>query len=415
VLAWVFLAYTISGEIGLRVPFTQSNVSPLWYASGVALGSVLLFGVRVWPSILAAAFFVNATTDIPVAAAAGIACGNTFSAVFGGWMLMRTRDFHSTLDRVRDVLSLTIVGGLCASIIAAPIGVSSLFLAGVAPHANVAWRMWWLGDALGVLLVCPLLLTFGAVRQTRGGWRFELLALVSVAFVTSFLVLTSELGLMRPDVFVYGVFPFVLWAALRFGVFGTASLTLVLSVLASYGTAMRLGPFVRGTVSQNTSLLQAFFSVTALSGLLLAAAIAEKTSLARRQNVALLDRRSRETIALLSNAVDQTADGVLITDCEGLIQYINPAFAKTTGYQLEEVIGRTPRILRSGIYDAAFYSELWATIIRGETFRGTLANKKKNGELFWSEQTISPIKDAGGRSTHFVSVLKDVTPAITRC
>jgi integral membrane sensor domain MASE1 len=86
VLAWVFLAYTISGEIGLRVPFTQSNVSPLWYASGVALGSVLLFGVRVWPSILAAAFFVNATTDIPVAAAAGIACGNTFSAVFGGWM-----------------------------------------------------------------------------------------------------------------------------------------------------------------------------------------------------------------------------------------------------------------------------------------------------------------------------------------
>jgi sigma-B regulation protein RsbU (phosphoserine phosphatase) len=84
-------------------------------------------------------------------------------------------------------------------------------------------------------------------------------------------------------------------------------------------------------------------------------------------------------------------------------------YALLPGYQLEEVIGRTPRILRSGIYDAAFYSKLWGTIIRGETFRRTLANKKKNGELFWSEQTISPIKDAGGRSTHFVSVLKDVT------
>jgi PAS domain S-box-containing protein len=409
VLTYVFLAYSISGEIGLRVPFTTSNVSPLWYASGIALGSVLLFGVRVWPAILAAAFVVNAASDIPVAAAAGIACGNTLSAVIGGWMLMRLRGFSRSLDRIRDVVALTLIGGLGASFIAASFGVSSLFFNGVAPHPGVAWRLWSLGDTLGVMIVTPLLLTFGTVREARPVRKLELLALVALAFVSSSLNLTSQLGRVRPDIFVYGVFPFVLWAALRFGVFGTASLTLALSILASYGTAMHLGPFAQGSVVQNITLLQAFFSITALSGMLLAAAIAHRTSLVRSHHVAVVDRRSRETIALLSSAVDQTADGVVITDREGIIQYVNTGFATITGYMPEDLVGRTPRILRSGLYDEAFYSELWGTIIRGDTFRGTLANRKKSGELFWAEQTISPIRDSESRTTHFVSVLKDVT------
>lgn len=408
-LTYVFLAYSISGEIGLRVPFTTSNVSPLWYASGIALGSVLLFGVRVWPAILAAAFVVNAASDIPVAAAAGIACGNTLSAVIGGWMLIRVRGFSRSLDRIRDVVALTLIGGLGASFIAASFGVSSLFFNGIVAHPGVAWRLWSLGDTLGVMIVTPLLLTFGTVREARPVRKLELLALVALAFVSSSLNLTSHLGRVRPDIFVYGVFPFVLWAALRFGVFGTASLTLALSILASYGTAMHLGPFAQGSVVQNITLLQAFFSITALSGMLLAAAIAHRTSLVRRHHVAVVDRRSRETIALLSSAVDQTADGVVITDREGIIQYVNTGFATITGYMPEDLVGRTPRILRSGLYDEAFYSELWGTIIRGDTFRGTLANRKKSGELFWAEQTISPIRDSESRTTHFVSVLKDVT------
>jgi len=116
-----------------------------------------------------------------------------------------------------------------------------------------------------------------------------------------------------------------------------------------------------------------------------------------------------ETVMLLSRAMEQTADSVVITDRQGLIGYVNPAFEATTGYSREEALGKTPRILKSGKHDWDFYKMLWDSILEGQPFRGTLLNRKKTGELYWAEQTITPIKDHAGNITHFVSVLKDVT------
>ena len=114
-------------------------------------------------------------------------------------------------------------------------------------------------------------------------------------------------------------------------------------------------------------------------------------------------------IQTLKNAVEQTADGIIICDRGGLIEYVNPAFEKTTGYKLEELTGLTPRILKSGVHPDAFYEKLWATILSGHVFRGTIANRKKNGEIFYAEQTITPMWGSTGVITHFVTVIKDVT------
>jgi PAS domain S-box-containing protein len=111
----------------------------------------------------------------------------------------------------------------------------------------------------------------------------------------------------------------------------------------------------------------------------------------------------------ITNAVEQTADGIIICDRSGLIEYVNPSFEKTTGYTLEELKDLTPRILKSGVHDDAFYEKLWATILSGHVFRDTIANRKKNGEIFFAEQTITPIWGATGVITHFVTVIKDVT------
>jgi sigma-B regulation protein RsbU (phosphoserine phosphatase) len=120
-------------------------------------------------------------------------------------------------------------------------------------------------------------------------------------------------------------------------------------------------------------------------------------------------RRDRQARDRLSRVVEETADVVVITDQEGIIDYVNPAFETVTGYSRDEAIGRTPRILRSGEHDGAFYGALWETILSNSPFRGTIVNRRKDGELFVSEQTITPMLDEENRITHFVSVAKDVT------
>jgi len=111
----------------------------------------------------------------------------------------------------------------------------------------------------------------------------------------------------------------------------------------------------------------------------------------------------------LSRAVEQTADAILITDERAVIEYVNPAFEAITGYPASEALGHTPSLIKSGLHDPEFYVMLWKSLSAGEPFRGTIINRRKSGELFWAEQTITPIKDPGGRITHYVSVMKDVT------
>lgn len=109
---------------------------------------------------------------------------------------------------------------------------------------------------------------------------------------------------------------------------------------------------------------------------------------------------------------EQTADHILVTDPDGLILYVNPAFTTVTGFTAEEVIGKNPRILKSGIHEDSFYAKLWDTVLSGHVFRGMSINKKKDGSLYYEEKTITPVKDAEGNITHLISTGKDVTERV---
>jgi len=115
------------------------------------------------------------------------------------------------------------------------------------------------------------------------------------------------------------------------------------------------------------------------------------------------------TIQTLIKAVEQTGDNVMITDKAGIIQYVNPAFQRTTGYSKAEVLGLTPKVLQSGKHNREYYEELWSTILSGKIFKSQTTNRNKKGELYVADQTISSITDELGEITHFVSVWKDVT------
>ena len=111
----------------------------------------------------------------------------------------------------------------------------------------------------------------------------------------------------------------------------------------------------------------------------------------------------------ISRAVEQSPTLIVITDTKGNIEYVNPKFTETTGYTLAEVIGKNPRILKSGYTSAAEYKELWKTISSGQEWKGEFHNKRKDGTLYWEETAISSIKDAEGAITHYVAVKLDIT------
>jgi len=123
----------------------------------------------------------------------------------------------------------------------------------------------------------------------------------------------------------------------------------------------------------------------------------------------LLGSNAEDTVRKLWQAIEQSADLVLITDRAGVIEYVNPAFESLTGYSREEAIGQTPRLLKSGQQSPELYQELWATITSGNVFRGILANRKKSGEIFYAEKSITPVRDSDGKITHFISNDRDIT------
>jgi PAS domain S-box-containing protein len=141
------------------------------------------------------------------------------------------------------------------------------------------------------------------------------------------------------------------------------------------------------------------------------AAALEDSETARKavQNLMNDVQAANDQMRKLTRAVEQSPATIMITDMSGKIEYVNPKFTEVTGYTPQEAIGQTPRILQSGHHPLAFYQELWGTVITAHEWRGELCNKKKNGELFWEYTSISPVKDANDKISHFIAVSEDMT------
>ncbi|ABI56991.1 EAL domain-containing protein [Alkalilimnicola ehrlichii MLHE-1] len=120
-------------------------------------------------------------------------------------------------------------------------------------------------------------------------------------------------------------------------------------------------------------------------------------------------RREREALRKLSAVVEQGPGAVMITDPQGVIEYVNPAFERITGYTAEEAVGQTPRIIQSGLMPSSWYREMWAALNRGEPWWGEFHNRRKTGELFWEAGVVFPLRDDQGGITHYIAIKQDVT------
>ena len=195
-------------------------------------------------------------------------------------MLRRLGRLNLNLDQLRDVIALIALGALTSPVVAATIGTATLSLTHVKAWSGfgTALPVWWLGDGMGVLLMSPLILAArNAKFQSLQSRAIEAFGLFVGTTVTSLLMFSQTLGQsMRDDVLAFVVFPFVIWAAIRFRLVGASLVCLLVAIIAVWGTAHGNGPFVKHDPVHNAILLQSFLAVLSVSGLSLAAVISER-------------------------------------------------------------------------------------------------------------------------------------------
>lgn len=270
----VAAAYYVAARIGLLQELVRGQVTPLWPPTGVALACLLLLGGRVWPGIALGAFLVNAPIGPSTPAIIAITMGNTLAPLCAYWMLRRV-GFRIELDRLRDGLALVLLGAMAGMLVSATIGSGALRAAGAVPANDfwAVWSVWWTGDAMGVLVIAPLLLVLRTARWPRGvpARRY----VEAVALLVSAVVVTVTVTRVSIDL-LFLVFPFLIWAAVRFQLGGAALCVLVVSGFAIHAAAVGAGPFAGQDLLVKMITLQAFNGSAALTGLLLAALTTER-------------------------------------------------------------------------------------------------------------------------------------------
>ena len=268
----VGFAYYAAARLGLRVALIERNVTPLWPPTGIALVAFLVYGRAVWPGVALAAFAVNLPISTNALAAGATAAGNTLAPLVAVSLLVSV-GFRREIDRLWDAVDIVFLGALLSMLISASVGAGTLVLSG-AISANEfpgAWAVWWTGDAMGVLVVAPFLLSLfqrpwsGSLRE-----RTEGAALLFLVAVVSFLVMNTDRGLM------FLVIPFLGWTAWRFQQRGAAPAALIAAGIASWAAAHDLGPFRHGTLFEKMITLQSFDATVAFSSLFFAALVTER-------------------------------------------------------------------------------------------------------------------------------------------
>ncbi len=304
--AVVIVGYVAAAAIGFRLAFVAEQITTVWAPTGIAMAAMLLGGLRLWPAVWVGALLANLGTSAPFWTALVIATGNTLEAVVAVRWLGRQQDFEITFRRIADVLAFVLVAGVCCTAISATIGVSALCLAAVQPWDRFSrlWFDWWLGDALGAVVVAPAILTL-VTHAWSGREVVRALSWIGASIVVTHIVFGQIFGL-SPHPIEFLVFPIAIGAAVIGGPALTSWVVLAVSVVAISHTVHGTGPFASPQVHYSLVLLQAFMGILAGTSLLLAAAIAERVGIQRLEREAAASLRHRQDMLRLA----QRAGGV---------------------------------------------------------------------------------------------------------
>jgi PAS domain S-box-containing protein len=389
-------AYFVAGKFGLSLAIVNASASPVWPPSGLSVAAFLLLGPRVWPAVLAGAFLVNVTTAGSIVTSIGIAVGNTLEGRLGADLVRLFANGRGAFDRARDVFKFVVLAGLFATTVSATIGVTSLTLAGYADWIDYGpiWLTWWLGDAVGALVVGPILILWSApstVPWTRTR-MLEGAGVLAAMIALAMLVFGGSTG----DPLTFLCVPPLMWAAFRFGQRETATTIGVLAVVATWATVRGLGPFAAGPANESLLLLQAFIGTMAVMSLLIGAVVAER-------------RRDEATLARLASIVESTDDAIISKTLEGVITSWNGGAERLYGYSAAEAVGRPISFIIPPDRPNEMLRIL-ARLERGEHIESyETVRMRKNGTRLEVSLTVSPIRNASGKIIAASAIGRDIT------
>lgn len=306
-IAAIAVAYFATGQVGLRMALVGGQVTALWPPTGIGVACLLLLGLRAWPGIALGAFAVNILLGPTLPAVLIIAAGNTAAPIIA-YLLLQRAGFQRDFDRIKDALALVFLGALTGMLVSSTVGSLTLFVSGrlAARDLTQIWAVWWTGDAMGVLTVTPLILlmTAGKPKKVKPVRAVEATALITGTLLVVLVATTVSTNLL------FLVFPFVIWAAMRFHLAGAIPCAFIASAATTYAASRDFPAFADLDLTTKMIALQAFNGSIALTALLHATITAQRDRARRAVDEVCV--QLLESVAVLNR--DRTLEN--LTDLE---------------------------------------------------------------------------------------------------
>jgi signal transduction histidine kinase/integral membrane sensor domain MASE1 len=309
-LLGIGIAYFVLAKIGLTLASINSSTSAIWPATGFALASVLVWGYRAGPAVLVASFAANVTNVGSIYAATAIALGNTLEALVAAWLINVWCDGRETFATTTGVAKFALVC-VSSTTLSATVGIGALIFSGDPPTPlAVAWMTWWLGDLAGALVVAPFVVLWAAgnlhsFERTQWGEVGTIVAVTIAVGIIAFSPLIEQTSYRDPLGFL--ALPPLLWAALRRNPRETATVVIILSCFAVWGTLAGSGPFARVSLNDSFLLLVMFFISISVPSMALSADV-----LMRRRSEEQL-RNTHDELAASASELRDTAERLQVS------------------------------------------------------------------------------------------------------
>ena len=413
-IALLALAYVAVAKAGLTLDAVNRFAALVWPPSGLALAALLLGGTRLWAGVFWGALAINLWQGAPIGVASGIAVGNALQAVVGAYVMRRWGAFERSFENVRHVFALTLGAALLSTLVGATFGVASLAIGGsvdTAQHASVTWRVWWIGNALGDLIVGAFLLSWARAERVELGRarRAEAALLTIVLCAIGVAIFFSPPIRGSPVVSPYVIFPVLIWAALRFGLRGATLATALAATFTIWGTMRALGPFTREDLTRSERLLdaQTFMGWAAVTSLFVAGVTLDRLrAIAASERAKNLATEKEERFRALVSAAAQI---VWTMEADGLVAEDSPAWRAFTGQTPEQ---RTGRGWLDVVHpdDRARVDAMWRQAVAAKTtFTTEHRVRHKSGEWRWTSVRAAPLLDADGSVKRWIAISTDIT------